>query len=61
MLSNAFGASCMNQVSAFEWHKTFKDGWESVGNDKRRGRSKEVRTLELICQRVRVMVTMLRF
>ena len=30
MLQIAFGASCMNRVSVFEWHKRFKEGRESV-------------------------------
>ena len=59
MLQTAFGATCMNWASVFEWHKKFKEGRESVRDDKRCGRSKEVNTLEWIGQRVRV--TMLRF
>ena len=51
----------MNRASVFEWHKRFKEGTESMRDDERCGRSKEVNTLELIGQRVRVMVTMLRF
>ena len=31
MLQAAFGASCMNRVPVFEWHKRFKEGRESVG------------------------------
>ena len=50
MLQTAFGASCMNRVSVFEWHKRFKEGRESLRNDERCGRSKEVRTPELIGQ-----------
>ncbi len=42
MLQTAFGASCMNRASVFEWHKRFKEGMESVRDDKRCGRSKEV-------------------
>ena len=61
MLQTAFGRSCMNQASVFEWHKRFKDGRESVRDDERCERSKEVNTPELIGQRVRVRVTMLRF
>ena len=61
MLQTAFGASCMNRASVFEWHKRFKEGRESVRNDERCGRSKEVNTTKLIGQRVRVRVTMLRF
>ena len=52
-----------NLASVFEWHKRFMDGRESVRDDERCGRSKEVNTPELIGQRVRVRVrvTMLRF
>ena len=50
MLQTAFGPSCMNGASVFEWHKRFKEGGESVSDDERCGRSKEVRTLELIGQ-----------
>ena len=61
MLQTAFGPSCMNRASVFEWHKRFKEGRESVRDDERYGRSKEVDRPELIGQRVRVRVTMLRF
>ncbi len=43
----------------FEWHKRFKEGRESVRDDERYGRSKEVNTPKLIGQCVRVRVTML--
>ena len=59
MRQTAFGASCMNRASVFEWHKRFKEGRESVRDDERCGKSKEVSTPELIGQRVRV--TMFRF
>ena len=58
MLLTAFGASCMYRALVFEWHKRFKEGRESVRDDERCGRSKEVNKPELIGQRVRV--TMLR-
>ena len=63
MLQTAFWPSCMNWASVFEWHKTFKEGRESVRDDERCGRSKEVNIPEWISQRVRVRVrvTMLRF
>ena len=61
ILQTAFRSSCMNRASDFEWHKRFKEGRESVRDDERCGRSKEVNTPELIGQRVRVRVTMLRF
>ena len=52
-----------NSVSSTE--KRFKEGRESVRDDERFGRSKEVNTPELIGQRIRirlrVRVTMLRF
>ena len=50
MLQTAFGPSCMNRASIFEWHKRFKEGRESVRDDERCGRSKEVRTPEFIGQ-----------
>ena len=61
MLPTTFRPSCMNRASSFEWHKRFKEGRESVRDDERFGRSKEVNTRELIRQRVRVRVAMLRF
>ena len=63
MLQTAFWPYCMNWASVFEWHKRFKEGTESVGDDERYRRSKEVNTPELIGQRlrVRVRITMLRF
>ena len=50
MLQTAFQPSCMNRASVFEWHKRFKEGRESVRDDERCGRSKEVNTPELIGQ-----------
>ena len=61
MLQTAFRPSCMNRASVFEWHKRFKEGRESVSDDERCGRSKEVNRPELIGQTVRVRVTMFRF
>ena len=40
MLQTAFGTSCMNRASVFEWHKRFKEVRESVRDDERCGRSK---------------------
>ena len=57
MLQNTFGPSCMNRASVFEWDKKFKEDKESVRDDERCGRSKEINTPELIGQRVRVRVT----
>ena len=61
MLQVAFRPSCMNRAWVFEWHKGFKEGRESEKDDERCRGSKEVNTLELIGQRARVRVTMLRF
>ena len=63
MLRSALGASCMNRASVFEWHKRFKEGWESVMDDEKCRRSKEFNTPALIGQRVwvRVKITILRF
>ena len=43
------------------WHKRFKEGRESVRDDERFWRSKEVNRPELIGQRVRVRLSILRF
>ena len=61
MLQIASEPSCMYRASVFEWHKRLKEDREFLRGDVRCGRSKEVNTPELIVQRVRVRVTMLRF
>ena len=61
MLQTAFQPACINQASVFEWYKRFKEGRESVRDDERCRRSKEVNIPELIGQRVRFRATMLRF
>ena len=61
ILQATFESSYMNRASVFEWHERFKEGTESVRDDERCGRSKEVNTPELIGRMVRVRVTMLRF
>ena len=50
MLQTAFGPSCINRASIFEWHKRFKEGSESARDNERCGRSKEVNTPQLIRQ-----------
>ena len=50
ILQTAFRLSCMNRASVFEWHERFKERRESVSDDERYGRSKEVNTPELISQ-----------
>ena len=59
MVQTVFQPSCMNRASVFEWHKRFKEGRESLRDNERCGRSKEVNRPELIDQRVTVRVTML--
>ena len=63
MLQTAFRPSCMNRASIFEWYKRFKEGKESVRDDERSEKSKEVNRQQLIGQRIRVRlrVTMLTF
>ena len=50
ILQIAFRPSCMNRAWVFEWHMRFNEGRESVRDDERCGRSKEVSTTELIGQ-----------
>ena len=61
MLQTAFRPSWMNRASVLAWHKRLKESRESVREDERCERSKEVNTPELIRQRVRVRVSMLSF
>ena len=61
MCQTAFGASWMNRASVLEWHKRFKEDGQSVRDDERCGRGKEVNIPELIGQTVTVRVTMLGF
>ena len=61
MLQTAFRPYCMKRASVFEWRKRFKEGRESVRDDERCGRSKEINTPDMIGQRVWVSVTMLKF
>ena len=60
MLHTDFTTSCMNRESDFEWLKRFNEGSESVRDEERCERSKSIKTPELIGQRFRVRVTMLR-
>ena len=55
MFQTAFGASCMNRASVFEWDKRFKEGRESVRDDETCGRSKEVNTPQLIGKNVEIL------
>ena len=48
MLQTAYGPSCMNRSSVFQWHKRFKEGRESLRDDERCGRSKSTQKLMMI-------------
>ena len=54
MLQTAYGPFCMNRSSVFQWHKRFKVSRkrfrESMRDDERCGRSRKVRTSEMIGQ-----------
>ena len=50
MLQTAFRPSCTNLASVFECYKRLKEGRESVRDDERCGRCKEVRTPKCIGQ-----------
>ena len=52
MLQTAFRPSCMNRASVFERHKRFKEGRESVRDDEKCKRIKEVNRPELIVERL---------
>ena len=60
IIQTVFRPSCMNRPWVFEWHKRFKEGRESVRNDERCGRSKEVNTPEVIGQKFWVRLRVLR-
>ena len=48
-------------LTVFKWHKRFNEARESVRDDERCERNKEVNILQLTGQRVRVRVIMLKF
>ena len=50
----------MNRASVFEWHRRFKEGKESVRDDDRCRRSKEINRSDLTSQMVSVTATSLR-
>ena len=47
MLKEAFGEQALSQARTFEWFKHFKDGQESVEDDKHSGRPSKCTTLEM--------------
>ena len=46
MIQRAFGDDAMSTAQIKMWHKSFKDGQESVENDPRSGRPATNRTIE---------------
>ena len=52
MLQTAFRPSCINRASVFEGHKIFKEGRESVRDDEKYERSKEVNTPDWLAKGV---------
>jgi hypothetical protein len=46
MLTEAYSADAMKNLSVFEWHKKFKEGREDVKDDGRTGRPKTHQTDE---------------
>jgi hypothetical protein len=46
MLTEAYDADVMKKSIVFEWHRSFKEGWEDVKDDKRIGCPKTHRTDE---------------
>ena len=50
MLKEAFDEQALSQARTFEWFKHFKDGWESVEDDKHSGRPSTCTTPEIIAK-----------
>ena len=50
MLKEAFGEQALSQARTFEWFKRFKDGRESVEDDKYSGRPSTCTTPEMIAK-----------
>jgi len=50
MLKEAFGELALSQARTFEWFKRFKDGQESVEDDKHSGRPSTCTTSEIIAK-----------
>ena len=50
MLKEAFGEQTLSQARTFEWFKRFKDGRESVEDDKHSGQPSTCTTPEMIAK-----------
>lgn len=47
-MSLVYGDSCPEKTMVYKWHSLLKQGWESLEDDPRPGKSVEVTTPELI-------------
>ena len=56
MLTEAFGEHALSQAGTFEWFKRFKDGQESVEDDKHSGRPSTCTTPEMIAEVLEVIL-----
>ena len=56
MLKEAFGEQALSQARTFEWFRLFKDGRESVENDKHSGRPSTCTTPEMIAEVLEVIL-----
>jgi transposase len=51
MLTSAYGEEYLSRTSEIKWHKRFKEGWESLQNDERKGRPSTSRTEEFVLEK----------
>jgi hypothetical protein len=56
MLKKAFGEQALSQARTFEWFKRFKDGRESVEDDKYSGRPSTCTTTEMTAEELEVIL-----
>jgi hypothetical protein len=56
MLKEAFGKQALSQARTFEWFKCFKDGRESVEDDKHTGRPSTCTTPEMTAEVLEVIL-----
>ena len=56
MLKKAFGEQALSLARTFEWFKHFKDGRESVEDDKHSGRPSTCPTPEMIAEVLEVIL-----
>jgi hypothetical protein len=56
MVKEAFGEQALNETRTFEWFKCFKDGRESVEDDKHSGRPSTCTIPEMIVEVLEVIL-----